>query len=914
MRRLIGLIVVPFGALMLLWCSPAFADPGFTHTDTTPGCRSYQVPTGAPSASVSAVGAAGGAPFAGLGDVGGSGGSVTGQIPVTGGQSLYVCVNVGGGGGDSDAGGGGGASGVALGSDFSSPLVVAGGGGGAEVASGGNAGFPAGASGGDLTGPGGGGGTATSGGSGGALGSSFYGGGGAGFTAAGPGSGGSGALYGGGGGAGYYGGGGGAGNAGGGGGSDYCDASVTGCQTALATSGPSVTIQYLAPQSIAFPATAVTYGQADFSPASSDSGLAVSYSNASGKCTISGGQLHIAGAGSCTVTADQAGDDQYAAAPSVTQTFQINPAVVHIDADAASVGYGNADPASSGTLRAGDFANGDTAATSNITGAASCSIASHAANAGTYAGAITCQPGTLTAANYTFVAGHSADLTINQAVVHVDADAASVGYGNADPASSSTLRAGDFANGDTAATSNITGAASCSIASHAANAGTYAGAITCQPGTLTAANYTFVAGHSADLTINQAVVHIDADAASVGYGNADPASSSTLRAGDFANGDTAATSNITGAASCSIASHAANAGTYAGAITCQPGTLTAANYTFVAGHSADLTINQAVVHIDADAASVGYGNADPASSSTLRAGDFANGDTAATSNITGAASCSIASHAANAGTYAGAITCQPGTLTAANYTFVAGHSADLTINQAAPPSSGSTPSAPTNGIPGTSAPTLLSVTGTAEQGKTLKVSGQKPGATYSYQWEDCNSTGGNPQPIRGATGPSYTLTRSDVGHIVRVVVTGPGGQWTPKANMTSVVLPSNRLAAPPRITAHANGTFTISVHVPGPGVVNIMETAWNKNLAPAQGGFAHTVMLLQPAPGRFVFARAHATTTHHGTLNMTVHPNKAGRELLAHHAYPITLRLWITYIPNGGRPHTIGHHGLKVQS
>ena len=63
----------------------------------------------------------------------------------------------------------------------------------------------------------------------------------------------------------------------------------------------------------------------------------------------------------------------------------------------------------------------------------------------------------------------------------------------------------------------------------------------------------------------------------------------------------------------------------------------------------DLTINQAVVHIDADAASVGYGNAVRQVRAPLRAGDFANGDTAATAIFTGRGGVLIASHAANAG-------------------------------------------------------------------------------------------------------------------------------------------------------------------------------------------------------------------------------------------------------------------------
>jgi hypothetical protein len=187
-------------------------------------------------------------------------------------------------------------------------------------------------------------------------------------------------LFGGGGGGGYYGGGGACGD-GGGGGSDYCASSVSSCAYRSATRGPSVTIQYLAPQSISFPATAVTYGQADFSPASADSGLVVSYSNPSGQCSVaSNGLVKITGAGSCTVTASQAGDNQYAAASPVTQTFSIDQAVVHVDASAASTTYGSADPIAAGVIWASDLLNGDPS--SVVSGSPSCQIGSHSEDAG----------------------------------------------------------------------------------------------------------------------------------------------------------------------------------------------------------------------------------------------------------------------------------------------------------------------------------------------------------------------------------------------------------------------------------------------------------------------------------------------------------------------------------------------------
>ncbi|PYS25271.1 MAG: hypothetical protein DMF72_02230 [Acidobacteria bacterium] len=68
-----------------------------------------------------------------------------------------------------------------------------------------------------------------------------------------------------------------------------------------------------------------TYGDADFGvSATASSGLAVSFV-ASNNCTISS-TVHLTGAGSCTITASQAGDSNYNAAPDVPQTFSISKA------------------------------------------------------------------------------------------------------------------------------------------------------------------------------------------------------------------------------------------------------------------------------------------------------------------------------------------------------------------------------------------------------------------------------------------------------------------------------------------------------------------------------------------------------------------------------------------------------------
>ena len=95
-------------------------------------------------------------------------------------------------------------------------------------------------------------------------------------------------------------------------------------------------------QTITFPAIAdKTFGDADVSlDATASSARTVSYAVA-GNCTLVGGKVHITGAGSCTVTASQAGLDAYDIAagapvpyypaPDVSRTFAIAKASQTID-------------------------------------------------------------------------------------------------------------------------------------------------------------------------------------------------------------------------------------------------------------------------------------------------------------------------------------------------------------------------------------------------------------------------------------------------------------------------------------------------------------------------------------------------------------------------------------------------------
>ncbi|HEX3332337.1 MAG TPA: hypothetical protein VHS27_20615, partial [Gaiellales bacterium] len=99
----------------------------------------------------------------------------------------------------------------------------------------------------------------------------------------------------------------------------------------------------------------------------------------------------------------------------------------------------------------------------------------------------------------------------------------------------------------------------------------------------------------------------------------------------------------------------------------------------------------------------------------------------------------------------------------------------------------------------TSSPTI---SGTAQDGQIQTASpgtwtGTQP-ITYTYQWQRCDSSGANCNPIAGATTTTYTLTSTDVGATVAVGVkaSNAGGNVTATSSATAVVQ-----AVPPAVTA-----------------------------------------------------------------------------------------------------------------
>lgn len=162
----------------------------------------------------------------------------------------------------------------------------------------------------------------------------------------------------------------------------------------------------------------------------------------------------------------------------------------------------------------------------------------------------------------------------------------------------------------------------------------------------------------------------------------------------------------------------------------------------------------------------------------------------------------------------------------------------------------------------------LSVWGLPEQGKTLSVTGQRPGTSYSYQWEDCDRQGSNCRVIAGAQGSSYTLSGFDLGHVIRVLVSADGQQVSPTLASGALVSPASPQdalfsvlgwAVTPNGVAHAAVSGT-EVRAPGMGSFTLSLDRTNpsgRRLLGTTGGF----FTVQVTPGS-AFSGLTITDTH----------------------------------------------------
>mgnify|MGYP001085964834 CR=1 FL=1 len=382
------------------------------------------------------------------------------------------------------------------------------------------------------------------------------------------------------------------------------------------------------------PLSAKTFGDPPFSiSATATSGLPVTFSSlTTSVCSVSGNSVSLLSDGTCTIRADQAGDNMiYAVAESVDRSFKVKAVPVISWNTPAAITYGTALSAS------------QLNATANVAGTFSYSPASGTLlNSGNYTLSVTFTPDDTE--NYA-VAQKTVPLTVNKAPLTITAQNTSRDYATANPSFSVTYSG--FVNGedvsDLGGTLTITTSADID-----SPAGTYP----IVPSGLSSDNYdiNFVNG---TLTINKVPLTVTAQNASRNYGEANPSFSVTYSG--FVNGEDE--SDLGGTLTISSADSSSPVGTYP----IVPSGLTSNNYeiSYVNG---TLTINKVPLTITAQNASRTYGATNP--SFGVSYNGFVNGDDE--SNLGGAL---LITTTADLSSPVGTYPIVPSGLTSSNYTI-----------------------------------------------------------------------------------------------------------------------------------------------------------------------------------------------------------------------------------------------------
>ena len=349
-------------------------------------------------------------------------------------------------------------------------------------------------------------------------------------------------------------------------------------------------------QTISFGAlSSKVYGDADFNPSAiASSGLSVTYSTSdSNVATVVGGLIHIVGAGTCTVYADQAGNTNYFSAGQVSQTLTVNKAELTVTADPQTKIYGDANPTL--TFQYSGWKNSEGESVLDIKPVASTTVNS-LTNVGTYTNAITISGGSDRNYSFTYV---PANFEVTKAMLTVTADPQTKIYGDANP--TLTFQYSGWKNSDGESVLDTKPTASTTV-TNTTSVGTYSDVITVSGGSDNNYAFSFV---PADFEVTAATLTVTADAQIKIYGDANPAL--TFQYSGWKNSESDAVLDTKPTASTTV-TNTTYVGTYSDVITVSGGSDNNYAFSFV---PADFEVTAATLTVTADAKSKIYGDQNP---------------------------------------------------------------------------------------------------------------------------------------------------------------------------------------------------------------------------------------------------------------------------------------------------------------
>jgi hypothetical protein len=195
------------------------------------------------------------------------------------------------------------------------------------------------------------------------------------------------------------------------------------------------------------------------------------------------------------------------------------------------------------------------------------------------------------------------------------------------------------------------------------------------------------------------------------------------------------------------------------------------------------------------------------------------GGTLSFRDLRSASSCSQNSGQSTLTSLPAAWTAGPSWSTCSVSAFVAGASQTGAPTSPPPTSPPPPPAAPVNSAP----PTLSGQTIQDSSLTTSDGTWSNSPTSYTYQWQDCNTSGAACTNISGATSSTYTLASSDVGDTLRAVVTATnsgGSAPATSAASATVTAPSSSGSVPCALTAAAGDNGTTSCWATHTGVEN----------------------------------------------------------------------------------------------